>query len=177
MKLHQHSLRSYCLCFFSVLLSIVYLTVTTMADLQESNSLWNDTNLQVVGTLQYMGSNTDYRPVQELNGVHAIEFSNSAENQFIKEPYLTSTGQTTIQGVLDVGFNVSYGFGTYLCVTQPHYSYNNSQRDAIAYYRVSVERIDTQMLYRPERAENVSAVIVGGVVLIAIYTVIRWVRR
>lgn len=147
------------------------------ADLQESNSLWNDTNLQIVGTLEYMGSNTDYSPVQILSGVHGIEFSNSAENQFVKEPYLTSTGQTTIQGVLDVGYSVSYGFGTYLCVTQPHYSYNNATRDATAYYRVSVERIDTQMLYRPQRAENVSAVIVGGVILIAIYTVLRWVRR
>lgn len=124
-----------------------------------------------------MGSNTNYQPVQTLSGIHAIELTKNAENSLVKEPYLTSVSQDTISGVLDDGFNVSFGYGTYLLVTQPHYYGNNQQRDATAYYRVTVERIDTQMLYRPQRAENVSAIIVGGVVLLSIYTVLRWVRR
>lgn len=124
-----------------------------------------------------MGSNTNYQPVQKLSGVHAIELSAKSENSLVKDPYLTSVSQDTISGVLDDGFNVSIGYGTFLCVTQPHYNNNNTQRDATAYYRVTVERIDTQMLYRPQRAENVSAIVVGGVVLLSIYTVLRWVRR
>lgn len=176
MKLVRSGSRSWWCLLLSCFLSISFSTATR-ADLQESNSLWNDTNLQIVGTLEYMGSNTDYSPVQDLSGVHAIEFSNSAESQFTKEPYLTSTGQSTIQGVLDVGYNVSYGFGTHLCVTQPHYYYNDTTRDATAYYRVTVDRIDTQLLYRPQRAERTSGIIVGGIVLIGLYSVLRWVRK
>lgn len=126
-----------------------------------------------------MGSNSNYAPVQQLNGVHAIELSSAAQNNIVKEPYLTSVSQNAITGVLDVGYNVSLGYGTYLCVTQPHY-YNSQQsttRDATAYYRVEVSRIDTNLLYRPERSEKLVAIVSGGIILIGAYSVLKWVRR
>lgn len=175
MKLHQSGLRYYFLCFSSVLLCIACLTGTINASIQNTDAIWNETDLQIVGTLTYMGSSTGYDPVNRLSGQHGIEFSKESENCFIKEPYLTSVSQETLVGILDEGYNVSFGYGTWLCVSQPLNSQYGT-RDGTAYYRVDVSRIDTQLLYRPERAEKALSIVVGGAILISLYSVLRWVR-
>lgn len=171
---HSGSHWLWCL-LLSFLLSISFSTAIR-ADVQEASTIWNDIDLQIVGTLTYMGSSTGYQPVVNLSGTHGIELSKQAESCLLKEPFLTSVSQESISGVLDDGYNVSLGYGTQLQVSQELYT-QNSTRNGTAYYRVEVERIDTQLLYRPQRAERTSGIIVGGIVLIGLYTVLRWIRR
>lgn len=152
--------------------------MTAKAEIQESISIWNDNDLQIVGTLTYMGSASSYTPVDILSGNYGIEMCNEAEGNLVKEPYLTSCSQEQYTGVLDNGYDCYFKYGTYLCVTQPHYYSNTTgTRDAVAYYRVDVINIDTQLLYRPERAENTISIVVAGIVLIGVYSVLKWVRR
>lgn len=151
-------------------------SIVIKAEVQENQSIWYDTDLQIVGNLTYMGSNTGYQPVVNLSGIHGIEFCKDAESSLIKEPYLTSVSQQTLSGVLDEGYNVSFGYGTWLLVSQELRT-ANATRVGTAYYRVDVDRIDTQLLYRPQRAELTSGIIVGGIVLIGLYTVLRWIRK
>lgn len=155
---------------------LINFSIEIRADVQESASIWNETDLQIVGNLTYMGSSTGYAPVVNLSGIHGIEFCKEAESSLIKEPYLTSVSQQTLSGVLDEGYSVSYGYGTYLLVNQELHT-QTSQRMGTAYYRVEVDRIDTQLLYRPQRAERTTGIVVGGVILIGLYTVLRWVRK
>ena len=177
MKLGHSGSRLWSCLLLSFLLSISF-SIGIRANVQEPNTIWYDTDLQIVGVLTYMGSSTSTQPVDKLSGVHAIELCTEAENKLIKEPYLTSVSQTTVSGVVDTGYNAQFGFGTYLQITQPHYNQNNTgTRDAVAYYRVDVSRIDTNLLYRPERSQNLIAVVTGGCILIGIYTVLKWVRR
>lgn len=125
-----------------------------------------------------MGSASNYEPVSVLSGTYGIEMCNEAQGNLIKDPYLTSCSQEQYNGVLDNGYNCYLDYGTYLCVTQPHYyGTGTGQRDAVAYYRVNVSRIDTQLLYRPERAESTIPIIVAGIILIGVYSVLKWVRR
>lgn len=147
------------------------------AEVQEPQPLWTDKNLQIIGNLTYMGSSTGRRPVEELSGNHAIELSKQAEGSLIKVPYLTSVSQDTIYGVLDDGYNVSISYGTWLQVKQELYTSSDSTRSGTAYYRVTVNNIDTQLLYRPHRTDQAINIIVGGIILLGIYTVLRWIRK
>ena len=147
------------------------------ANIQEESTIWFDKDLQIVGTLTYMGSSTGHQPVVNLTGTHGIELSKQAESCLLKEPYLTSVSQDTIFGVLDEGYNVSLDFGTHLKVKQDLYTSSGSKKSGTAYYRVTVNQIDTQLLYRPQRAERTSGIIVGGIILIGLYTVLRWIRK
>ncbi len=174
-KSGHSGLRSLWCLLLSCLLSISFSTAIR-ADVQEASTIWNDTDLQIVGNLTYMGSSTGYQPVVNLSGIHGIELSKQAESCLLKEPYLTSVSQESISGVLDEGYSVSFGYGTYLQVSQELYT-QTSTRNGTAYYRVEVDRIDTQLLYRPQRAERTSGIIVGGIVLIGLYSVLRWVRK
>lgn len=171
-----HSGLRWWLCLSLSFLLLINCSIAIKADVQEASTIWNDTDLQIVGTLTYMGSSTGYQPVVNLSGTHGIEFCKEAESCLIKEPYLTSVSQESISGVLDEGYDVSFDYGTYLLVSQELRTIN-ATRVGIAYYRVSVDRIDTQLLYRPQRAERTSGIIVGGIVLIGLYTVLRWVRK
>ena len=146
------------------------------ANVQEESTIWMEKDLQIVGTLTYMGSSSGYQPVENLSGIHGIELSNQAESCLLKEPYLTSVSQESISGVLDEGYNVSFDYGTFLQVKQDLYTSSGSKRLGTAYYRVTVNQIDTQLLYRPQRAERTSGIIVGGIILIGLYTVLRWIR-
>lgn len=163
-------------CLLLSFLLLINCSIAIKADVQEASTIWNDTDLQIVGTLTYMGSSTGYQPVVNLSGTHGIEFCKEAESSLIKDPYLTSVSQQTLSGVLDEGYNVSYDYGTYLLVSQELRTANAS-RVGTAYYRVSVDRIDTQLLYRPQRAERTSGIIVGGIVIIGLYNVLRWIRK
>lgn len=156
---------------------LINCSIVISAAVQEPDPLWTDKNLQIIGNLTYMGSSSGRRPVDELTGRHAIEISKQAEGCLLKAPYLTSVSQETLSGVLDDGYNVSIGYGTWLQVKQQLYSSSGETKSGTAYYRVSVDRIDTQLLYRPQRAERTSGIIVGGIVLIGLYSVLRWIRK
>lgn len=146
------------------------------AEVQEPQPLWTDKNLQIIGNLTYMGSSSGRRPVDELTGRHAIEISKQAEGCLIKAPYLTSVSQDTLSGVLDDGYNVSIGYGTWLQVKQRLITSSDETKIGTAYYRVTVDSIDTQLLYRPQRTNDAINIVVGGIILIGLYTVIRWIR-
>lgn len=149
-----------------------------LLSVQQEDAIWYDADLQFVGTFIYVGSASNYTPVSTLTGVHGVEMSNLAENNLIKEPYLTSCSQDQLKGVVDDGYDCYFNYGSYLCVTQPHYTgVNNNTRDAVAYYRVEIQRIDTNLLYRPQRTEYLMPVILGGCFVISIYTILKWVRR
>lgn len=149
-----------------------------LLSVQQDDAIWYDTDLQIVANFTYIGSASNYTPVNTLSGVHGVEMSNLSENNLIKEPYLTSVSQEQLKGVVDDGYDCYFNYGSYLCVTQPHYTgINQNTRDAVAYYRLDVQRIDTNLLYRAERAQTLIPIIIGGCFVLAIYTVLKWVRK
>lgn len=175
MKSAHFGLRWF-LSFLLLYSCLINCSIVTKAAVQEPEPLWTEKNLRIIGNLVYMGSSTGRRPVDELTGRHAIEMSKQAEGCLIKEPYLTSVTQQDLLGVLDDGYNVSINYGTWLQVKQHLHTSSDGTKVGTAYYRVTVDSIDTQLLYRPQRTEEAINIVVGGIILLGIYTVIRWIR-
>lgn len=136
----------------------------------ENNELW------VTGTLTYVGSSWGY-PSDNLNGeTHKIYFSSESERCLLKSPYLSNASQNIIYAYLDNNLECKIPFGGRLEVTQEHYS-SDRNKSATAYYDVTVNDIQTNLLYRPERNDKYITYISIGLILFGIITIIKVLRN
>lgn len=163
-------------------LLLVWLLCTLLfvlqTEIKATATYYQNNEMYLTGTLIYRGSSTDYEPVNNLDGTtQKIYLNGEAERTLAIEPYLTNMCSQNVSGWLESGYSVSIPYSQRLSVTQPHYSYNNTQRDAIAYYDVEVEDIQTNLLYRPKRNDTYITLIITGIVLLSIWCVIKGVRH
>ena len=137
--------------------------------------------MQITGFLYYVSSDTNYSPVRNFEDgrVHRLFLSASAERALAIDPYLVNLTESTVNGWIGDGYKVKLDLGGYLGIYQPHYSANNNQRDAWAYYEFvpDGEYIDTNMIYRPVRNDSYIIILCGGGILLALYTVFKVVRH
>ena len=137
--------------------------------------------MQTTGKLYYVNSDTSYSPDRNLEdgSEHTLYFSSSAERAFAIDPYLVNLTESTVNGYIGDGYKIKVDFGGYLAVYQPHYTANNMQRDAWAYYEFvpTEKKTDTNMLYRPERNDKYITILCAGGILITLYCVFKWIKN
>lgn len=173
--LNKHSMRcfnktiifkflSQCLssvCVFCILcLSLVTATNAT-------STYYNNNNLTVTGSLNYIGSSSG-TPVDNLDdgSKHTIYLNREAERCLVIDPYLTNLSSNAVTGWVNDGYEIQIPYSQTLAVTQPHYNTNGSTRNATAYYEVNVDDINTLLLYRSYNGSYIGYIVCGGIVII-----------
>lgn len=133
--------------------------------------------MYLTGTLTYIGSNNG-TPVDNLadGRKHTIYLNAEAERSLAIDPYLTNMSSQTAEGWIDDGYEVQIPYSQMLHVTQLH-NYGTGTRNATAYYEVTVDEIQTNLLYRPQRNDNYITILCGGGLLLLLYTVFKVVRH
>ena len=138
--------------------------------------------LTAKGYFTYMYSDNNYSPVNNLNGQTLdLYFTAEAEHKILWDSeqanYITNASSNTITGFL-TQYNFKIDSGQYVAVYQPH-NYNQYNRDAWAYYKVTIvdKDIDTDLIYRSDRSNSVITYIVSGIILIIIYSIFKMLRR
>ena len=129
----------------------------------------------VTGTLTYVNSSWGY-PSDSLTGeTHRIYFSAEAERCLLRKPSLSNASQNTVKAYLDNGMECSIVFGGRLGVNQEHYN-GQYNREATAYYDVTVNEMATNALYRPQRNDFYIKVILCALVIFGVVCVFKAVR-
>lgn len=134
--------------------------------------------MYVTGTLHYVSS--DYgSPVDDLDGeVHRIYLNAEAERTLAKEPYLTNLSSDTAEGYLDEDYYIQIPYAGRLAVQQTLYSTSGTAtRTGYAYYDVTVQDIQTNLLYRPERNDRYITLLLSGGILFGLITIFKVVRH
>lgn len=141
-------------------------------------SYYENNEMQATGQLYYVGSESGYDPDDRLDdgAAHTIYLSSAAERALGKDPYLVNLTESTINGWIGDGYEVRMQLGGYLDVYQP-YTSGNYTRDTWVQYEFVVDEIDTNMLYRPNRNDTYITILCAGGILIALYSVLKWVRN
>lgn len=147
-----------------------------------TNVFISECGLTAKGYFTYMYSDNNYSPVNNLNGKTLdLYFTAEAEHKILwdskQENYITNASSNTVTGYLNL-YNFKIESGQYVAVYQPH-TYNQYNRDSWAYYKVTIvdKDIDTDLLYRSDRSNNVITYIVSGIILIIIYSFFKMLRR
>lgn len=138
--------------------------------------------LTAKGYFTYMYSDNDYTPVNNLSGQTLdLYFTKEAEHKILWDSkqanYITNASSDTVTGFLNQ-YNFKIDSGQYVAVYQPH-KYNQYNRDAWAYYKVTIvdKDIDTDLIYRSDRSNSVITYIISGIILIIIYSIFKMLRR
>lgn len=139
--------------------------------------------LTAKGYFTYMYSDNNYSPVNNLNGQTLdLYFTAEAEHKILWDSkqanYITNASSDTVNGFLSQ-YNFKIESGQYVAVYQPHIRNNDYERDAWAYYKVTIvdKDIDTDLIYRSDRSNSVITYIVSGIILIIIYSIFKMLRR
>lgn len=142
-----------------------------------TSTYYQNNEMFLTGKLTYVGSSQG-TPVNNLadGRTHTIYLNAEAERCIAIEPYLTNMAVETVKGWIDSGYEIQIPYSQMLHVTQPH-NYNNQQRNATAYYEVTVEDIRTNLLYRPHRNDTYITMLCSGGILLLLYTVFKVVRH
>lgn len=157
------------LCFVGALINSVTATET----------YYNNNDLTVIGILYYVSSDSG-TPVTRLdNGMpQKLYFNAESERALVRDPYLSNVSASSANGyIYGYDYEIKIDYGGRLGVYQPHVSNNNYTRDGWAYYDVLVEDIATPLLWRTDNSTRIITMIISGVALIAVYTMIRRLRR
>lgn len=188
---HYSSYSKYGTTFFRKIISGNYLLLLSLlffclfglsnelaTEIKATTTYYENNELYLTGTLRYVGSSNGYNPVDNLNGRKLkIYFNGEAERNLAIEPYLTNMCSEVAEGWIEAGYEIAIPYSDRLHVTQLLYSQNNSTRTGTAYYDVEVEKIQTNLLYRPDRNDSYIKLIVCGLVLFSIWCVIKGVRN
>lgn len=139
--------------------------------------------LTAKGYFTYLYSDSSYRPVNNLNGQTLdLYFTAEAEHKILWDSkqanYITNASSDTVTGFLNQ-YNFKIESGQNVAVYQPHLKNNDYERDAWAYYKVTIvdKDIDTDLIYRSDRSNSVITYIVSGIILIIIYSIFKMLRR
>lgn len=134
--------------------------------------------------LTYLYSDNDYTVINNLNNTdQIIYFSAESEKCVLWDSDsnygISNASASTLNGFLSLGYKIKIDYADTIAVYQPHYytSYNQSTRDAWAYYRASVNDIDTDLLYRSERSNTVVNLLIVGIILLIISAIFKMLRR
>lgn len=180
-----HFLRfSFCLLLSFILFIGSAIAINANAP---TNVYLDECKLMLNGHFTYLYSDSNYTPVNSLNNTdNIIYFSAESEKKLIwksdTNSGISNASASQLNGYLSNGYKIKIDFGDTLAVYQPHYyrDYNQqNQRDAWAYYKVSVndDDISTDLLYRSERSNTIITYLVIGITLIIIYSIFKMLRR
>lgn len=143
----------------------------------------SECGLTAKGYFTYMYSDSDYAPTNNLNGqTLTLYFTKEAEHKILWDSdtanYITNASANTVTGFLSQ-YNFKIDSGQYVGVYQPHRTSNNYNRDAWAYYKVTIsgKDIDTDLLYRSDRSNTFIILISAGIVILIISTLFKFIRR
>ena len=143
----------------------------------------SECGLTAKGYFTYLYSDSSYRPVNNLNGqTLELYFTAEAEHKILWDSdsanYITNSSENTVTGFLSQ-YNFKIESGQNVAVYQPHIKNNDYERDAWAYYKVTIvdKDIDTDLIYRSDRSNSVVTYIVSGIILIIIYSIFKMLRR
>lgn len=156
------------LCFVGALINSVTATET----------YYNNNDLTVTGVFYYVSSDSG-TPVMSLDDgmPYTLYFNAESERSLVREPYLSNVSSASATGFLyGHDYEIKIDYGGRLGVYQPHIT-NNYTRDGWAYYDVVVSEIATPLLWRTDNSTRIITMIISGVALIAVYTMIRRLRR
>lgn len=134
--------------------------------------------MHLTGTLMYVGSQYG-EPVNNLNGTsHEIFLNAEAERTLAHTQYLTNLSSNAAEGYLDNGYPCQIPYADCLWVQQTLYNTSGTTtRTGWAYYEVTVEDIQTNLLYRPERNDRYITLLCAGGILFGLITIFKVVRR
>lgn len=176
-----HFLRYFC-CWLLLLSLFVGLATASSASSPTSVFL-SECGLTAKGYFTYMYSESDYIPVNSLNGqILKLYFTKEAEHKILWDSdsanYITNASAETVTGFLSQ-YNFKIDSAQYVAVYQPHRYNNNYTRDAWAYYKVTISdnEIDTDLLYRSDRSNTFIILISAGIVVLLISTLFKLIRR
>lgn len=171
--------------FFCCLLLSFTLFIGSVIEIRAespTNVFISECGLTAKGYFTYMYSDNDYTPVNNLSGqTLELYFTKEAEHKILWDSkqanYITNASSDTVTGFL-TQYNFKIDSGQYVAVYQPH-RYNQYNRDAWAYYKVTIvdKDIDTDLIYRSDRSNSVVTYIVSGIILIIIYSIFKMLRR
>lgn len=143
----------------------------------------SECGLTAKGYFTYLYSDSSYKPVNNLNGqTLVLYFTKESEHKILWDSdsanYITNSSENTVTGFLSQ-YNFKIESGQNVAVYQPHIKNNDYERDAWAYYKVTIvdKDIDTDLLYRSDRSNSVITYIVSGIILIIIYSIFKMLRR
>ena len=143
----------------------------------------SECGLTAKGYFTYMYSDSDYKPVNSLQGQTLnLYFTKEAEHKILWDSdsanYITNASSETVTGFLSQ-YNFKIDAGQYVAVYQPHRTNGNYNRDAWAYYMVTISDndIDTDLLYRSDRSNTFIILISAGIVILIISTLFKFIRR
>lgn len=143
----------------------------------------SECGLTAKGYFTYMYSDSSYRPVNNLNGqTLELYFTAEAEHKILWDSqhanYITNASSDTVTGFL-TQYNFKIESGQNVAVYQPHLKNNDYERDAWAYYKVTIvdNDIDTDLLYRSDRSNTFIILISAGIVILIISTLFKFIRR
>jgi hypothetical protein len=176
-----HFLRYFC-CW--LLLLSLFAGLATVSDASSPTTVFmSECGLTAKGYFTYMYSDSDYKPVNSLQGQTLnLYFTKEAEHKILWDSdsanYITNASSETVTGFLSQ-YNFKIDAGQYVAVYQPHRTSGNYNRDAWAYYMVTISDndIDTDLLYRSDRSNTFIILISAGIVILIISTLFKFIRR
>ncbi len=176
-----HFLRYFC-CWLLLLSLFAGLAIVSNAS-SPTTVFMSECGLTAKGYFTYMYSDSDYKPVNSLQGQTLIlYFTKEAEHKILWDSdsanYITNASSETVTGFLSQ-YNFKIEAGQYVAVYQPHRTSGNYNRDAWAYYMVTISDndIDTDLLYRSDRSNTFIILISAGIVILIISTLFKFIRR
>lgn len=143
----------------------------------------SECGLTAKGYFTYLYSDSSYKPVNNLNGqTLVLYFTKESEHKILWDSdsanYITNSSENTITGFLSQ-YNFKIESGQNVAVYQPHIKNNDYERDAWAYYKVTIvdNDIDSDLLYRSDRSNTFIILISAGIVILIISTLFKFIRR
>lgn len=170
-------------CLFLSFILLIGLAIGSNA-VTPTSVFISECGLKAKGYFTYMYSDNGYTPTNNLNGQTLnLYFTKEAEHKILWDSdsanYITNASSDTVTGFL-TQYNFKIESGQYVAVYQPHYTTNSSYtRDTWAYYKVTISDndIDTDLLYRSDRANMFVILISAGIIILIISTLFKIVRR
>lgn len=143
----------------------------------------SECELTAKGYFTYLYSDSSYSPINNLNGqTLELYFTKEAEHKILWDSksanYITNASENTVNGFLSQ-YNFKIDSGQNVAVYQPHRKYNDDERNAWAYYKVTIvdNDIDSDLLYRSDRSNTFIILISAGIVILIISTLFKFIRR
>lgn len=161
----------------SVLLSCG-LFINLRVEANATSTFYETATFTAEGYFNYIGGDTDYQPVYNLDDgrTHVISLSREAERSLGFDGTLVNLSQTTINGYVNDGYQIRFNFAGNPEIYQP-YSTNTGTRYAWYEYEFSPQQIDSRMLARPQSESIIIYAVIIILLSVTITGIIKAVRH